>query len=304
MVAPATPRETVLAALASGRTRTQVAADLGLSYWQVTRLATRAGRPIAPAARAEGWEPQCMEPDEWTAWQGTNRRLTLHDDQAARPCADCLAGYAADMRAQGRCNGDPAGDHKDDEEETMEPTPRQVECWNAYHLHGGQSPAGAALGVTQAGVRSGIVGYMRAVGMPMPIPTPDARWIVNEGGVTSDPLECKETPGPVAYGEVQPRDEGAPIIPETIPVAETIHAVSEPELVSEHPSVLVDLISSAQAADPLALIDRELDRLAAEDAALVEQARAIVQARTDVAARIERVRAAADVIRELAGRAA
>lgn len=309
MPAAAATRDVVLEALASGRTRTQVAADMGLSYWQVTRMARGGGigRPTPPADLAERWEPLCMDHDEWEAWQGTNRRLTYQGDQAARPCADCLLGYAAEMRAEGRCNGEPAGDHH--EEDTMEPTPRQVECWNAYHRHGGQSAAGRSLGVDQGAVRNGIVGYMRAVGMPMPIPTPDARWIVGAepaavapstpdeandpagvenafdataSEVTSDPAECKENPGPVASVEVRALPVEAPDVvnppadhPETIPVA-----------------------------DPLSLIDRELARLAEEDAALVEQARAIVQARTDVAARIERVRAAADVVRELAERAA
>lgn len=293
-------RDVVLEALASGRTRTQVAADMGLSYWQVTRMAQGRvpGRPTPPADLAERWEPLCMDHDEWEAWQGTNRRLTYQGDQAARPCADCLLGYAAEMRAEGRCNGEPAGDHH--EEDTMEPTPRQVECWNAYHRHGGQSAAGRSLGVEQAAVRSGIVGYMRAVGMPMPIPTPDARWIVGAEPAAVAPSTPDEANDPA--GVENPFDATASEV--TSDPAECKEArplpVEAPDVVNPPP----DHSETIPVADPLSLIDRELARLAEEDAALVEAARAIVQARTDLAACIERVRTAADVVRELAERTA
>ncbi len=320
----AVARDAVLEALASGRTRTQVAADMGLSYWQVTRMAQGGGlgRPTPPADLAERWEPLCMDPDEWEAWQGTNRRLTYQGDQAPRPCADCLLGYAAEMRAEGRCNGEPAGDHHE-EEGDMPATEKQRAAWEAYHREGGQSAAGRALGIDQGAVRNALIGYMRAEGIEGYIPAPDPSRIgtdatqvlpaanvapepsmpdeandvagvenpfdASASGVTSDPAECKETPGSVAYVE--------------LPSA---------QLDSVHASELVNLRSSEHApapdtvpiADPLSLIDRELARLAEEDAALVEQAQAIIRARTDVAARIERVRTAADVIRELAERAA
>ena len=62
------------------------------------------------------WTPLCMEPDELARWQEMQVRSR---DLTARPCADCLAGFAAEMRAVGRCNGTPAGV----EEDPMEPTP-------------------------------------------------------------------------------------------------------------------------------------------------------------------------------------
>jgi hypothetical protein len=67
------------------------------------------------------WVPLCMEPDEWVLWQAGNARVTGSTAgvrRADRPCEDCPMGYAADMRAEGRCNGEPAG--VDQEEEHMD----------------------------------------------------------------------------------------------------------------------------------------------------------------------------------------
>lgn len=73
---------------------------------------------------AAPWVPLCMEPDEWTGWQAANARLngfTAEARRAFRPCEDCPMGYAADMRAEGRCNGEPSG--VDEEEEQMDTAP-------------------------------------------------------------------------------------------------------------------------------------------------------------------------------------
>ena len=69
-----------------------------------------------PPLVAAPWEPACMDPDEWAAWRSLNGRVS-GSQRAARPCSDCLLGYAAEMRAEGRCNGTPGGDAADDEEE-------------------------------------------------------------------------------------------------------------------------------------------------------------------------------------------
>jgi hypothetical protein len=77
---------------------------------------------------APAWAPLCMDADEWAGWQRHNRRLVGLKglQQADRPCADCPLGYAAEMRAIGRCNGQPGGIEEDEEEMTMEPTPIAV----------------------------------------------------------------------------------------------------------------------------------------------------------------------------------
>lgn len=100
--------ELVLAGVQDGMSVAEASEVYRLSR-ETTRnivLGRTRGRPEPPADRAERWTAACLEPAEWTAWQRANRLLT-HSSQAARPCDDCLAGFAADMRAEGRCNGVP-----------------------------------------------------------------------------------------------------------------------------------------------------------------------------------------------------
>ena len=64
-----------------------------------------------------GFRPACMAPDEHEAWLRMNRRTaTARAVAVARPCADCTLGYAAEMRAVGRCNGNPGGLEEEDPE--------------------------------------------------------------------------------------------------------------------------------------------------------------------------------------------
>lgn len=56
---------------------------------------------------AEPWTPACMEPGELADWERLNH--TAMSMRAALPCADCLPSFAAEMRAEGRCNGTPRG---------------------------------------------------------------------------------------------------------------------------------------------------------------------------------------------------
>lgn len=84
---------------------------------------------LSPAERAETWVAACMQPDEWAAWQDTNRRLN-QAMQAPRPCSDCLLGFASEMRSIGRCNGQPHGDHEEDtdmETQTITALPIELE---------------------------------------------------------------------------------------------------------------------------------------------------------------------------------
>lgn len=48
-----------------------------------------------------------MDAIEYAEWQAHNERISSKYIQALTPCHDCLAGYAADMRAIGRCDGIP-----------------------------------------------------------------------------------------------------------------------------------------------------------------------------------------------------
>lgn len=76
----------------------------------------------AGASALPVWVAACMEPEEWEAWRDTNERMQ-GKGKAFRPCSDCTLGFAAEMRAIGRCNGTPAGAEHDEiqEEQAMEP---------------------------------------------------------------------------------------------------------------------------------------------------------------------------------------
>lgn len=58
------------------------------------------------------WSPACMDEAERVEWEAANARITGMFGavrRADRPCTDCTLGFAADMRALGRCNGTPGG---------------------------------------------------------------------------------------------------------------------------------------------------------------------------------------------------
>lgn len=129
---------------AQGVERGTIAARLDVSPRTVSDAVSGKleGRPLAPREAAaeldaEGWEPLCMDAAEWQDWRGLNPRITDRAS-AAWPCTDCPLGFAADMRAVGRCNGEPGAivpvrfggrvlhDQLVDElEEPDEPTPRE-----------------------------------------------------------------------------------------------------------------------------------------------------------------------------------
>jgi len=50
--------------------------------------------------------PACMTADEWRTWREGGRYPWLARKNA--PCDDCPAWFAAEQRAQGACNGEPA----------------------------------------------------------------------------------------------------------------------------------------------------------------------------------------------------
>jgi hypothetical protein len=46
-----------------------------------------------------------MSADELASWQDMNSQTTSH--RTDRPCHDCPVAFAMEMRALGRCNGEP-----------------------------------------------------------------------------------------------------------------------------------------------------------------------------------------------------
>jgi hypothetical protein len=68
------------------------------------------------------WTPACMDADEYAGWLEMNQATaTARAVAVDRPCADCTLGYAAEMRAVGRCNGTPAGVVEEEDMEQPEP---------------------------------------------------------------------------------------------------------------------------------------------------------------------------------------
>lgn len=138
------PSETVGAIvdrLRAGESATSIATAAGVSKETVYRYGAAAGftfdrrrpRPgrrrtaAVEAVEAVDWSPDCMSDEEWADWRRLNpvyrndaTSRVPKTDMAARPCADCPLGYAAEMRALGRCNGTPAGVQDDEEEPAMQ----------------------------------------------------------------------------------------------------------------------------------------------------------------------------------------
>ena len=73
---------------------------LGLNTVRGVLAGRITGRPVAVRERFEedartGWAPLCMDAEEWADWRRTNP-LGLSTGAIARPCEDCLLGFAAD----------------------------------------------------------------------------------------------------------------------------------------------------------------------------------------------------------------
>lgn len=62
---------------------------------------------VARITELETWAPLCMDAEDWRHWKRMNPRLSTASENADRPCKDCPADFAAEMRAQGKCNGTP-----------------------------------------------------------------------------------------------------------------------------------------------------------------------------------------------------
>lgn len=128
MVVTAPQAQEVRRLRAAGLRPREIAAGTGVGLRVVANiLAGRtAGRPVSARERFEEdgrtgrWAPSCMDAEEWADWRARNP--THIPGTVARPCEDCLLGFAADMRALGRCNGTPGGAAVDEEieEEPMD----------------------------------------------------------------------------------------------------------------------------------------------------------------------------------------
>ena len=98
----------------------EIASMVGVSVRTVQEVLAgkRDGRPLSARERfdedaATGWAPACMDAVEWAEWGARNPLANIPEaDQVARPCEECPIGWAADMRAEGRCNGIPGGSRK------------------------------------------------------------------------------------------------------------------------------------------------------------------------------------------------
>lgn len=67
------------------------------------------------------WRAACMDDDEWRLWNQANRSISAGSHRVDRPCRECPLGFALEMRAINRCNGEPSGaPEPDEEEEPME----------------------------------------------------------------------------------------------------------------------------------------------------------------------------------------
>lgn len=79
-----------------------------------------------------GWRAACMDDEEWTDWVERNPQQLTDGAFAERPCRDCPASFATEMRALGRCNGMPSGsegepaDHSEEEDDVIDPRPGGV----------------------------------------------------------------------------------------------------------------------------------------------------------------------------------
>lgn len=58
-----------------------------------------------------------MDNLEYAEWLGHNNNLYSKKDRALTPCHDCVAGFALEMRMEGRCDGHPRGVEEDHPEQ-------------------------------------------------------------------------------------------------------------------------------------------------------------------------------------------
>lgn len=122
-----------------------LAARYGVSASLIRNVRRRRPAPLTGRERFEleviegGWSADCMEPDEWALWVAENPR-NVQGGMADRPCRDCPASFAAEMRAIGRCNGTPTGhegepaEHEEEERDVIDRPPGGIRGQQALQL--------------------------------------------------------------------------------------------------------------------------------------------------------------------------
>lgn len=100
--------------LRGGASMDAVAEQFGVSKRTAYRYVSDGTPMTAALPAAEPFAPLCMDADELADWHALNSRNSNRSERAATPCDDCLLGFAAEMRAQGRCNGTPGGDEEEE----------------------------------------------------------------------------------------------------------------------------------------------------------------------------------------------
>ena len=56
--------------------------------------------------------PACMDDGEWALWLDGHARIDTRrvSERVGSPCVDCHRAFADEMRAEGRCDGEPGAD--------------------------------------------------------------------------------------------------------------------------------------------------------------------------------------------------
>lgn len=233
---------------------------------------------MALAIAAPAWAPACMDADEWALWERANRSINSSIERATRPCADCPLGYAADMRAEDRCNGTPGGVQDEEEADAVEapeepraivapaiterredtgregamdrtgPTERQAQAWDLVTKAGmSQVRAAAYLGVSQGGLQNLLRRYQKATGITGPLPG----LLGSTPRFVPVPAEVLDGPTTSAPDAVAPAPEASPSSvdrdPTDEPIAAPAPADPSPGAGSGDPSAEVATLASASA---------------------------------------------------------
>lgn len=121
---------------ASSESVAALAERFSLSEASISRIRSVLPKPLTARERfanvaAGAWRADCMTDEEWTEWVAMNPMNVSGGESAVadRPCSDCPLGFAADMRALGKCNGTPgwqAPAEEEEEEESVMTEPRII----------------------------------------------------------------------------------------------------------------------------------------------------------------------------------
>lgn len=159
---------------------------------------------MAIAPPLTDWRPGCMADDEYAGWQEMNRQVTRLSDRAPRPCADCMLGYAVEMRSLSRCNGTPAGVEEDTDMD--QPAPIAAHATRRVPIEVVPPPCASCAHEPVCALRATVEGLVEiAVSAPA---VPDGLTIRLEASVTCGHyLRDKAKPAPVRVLTPQQRGQ-------------------------------------------------------------------------------------------------